>query len=246
MNAKPLQVAAASALLAALHFAVAAAAAGAAVASTAPVERTATVLVATVFDRYLAGLATLRSEFTQTSTDSRGRAQPPLSGTLLISRPGRFRWEIRSSASAVATTQLMVADGRNVWFYDRELEQVTVRGADAALTATPAMLLSGGVDPHAAFDIRAGARVAGLDTVLVKPLRADAEFRQATLSFSGAELKRMSIVDKLGQTTTLQFTKSIRNGAVNPAELVFTPPPGVDVIGTPLAVAASPDSSTKR
>lgn len=226
MNAKPLQVAAASVVLAALQFGVAAA--------------------ATAFDRYLAGLATLRTEFTQTSTDSRGRAQPPVSGTLLISRPGRFRWEIRSSASAVATTQLMVADGRNVWFYDRELEQVTVRGADAALTATPAMLLSGGVDPHAAFDIRAGARSGGLDTVLVKPLRSDAEFRQATLNFSGTELKRMSIVDKLGQTTTLQFAKSIRNGAVNPAELSFAPPPGVDVIGTPLAVAASPDSPAKR
>ena len=38
----------------------------------------------------------------------------------------------------------MVCDGTNLWFFDRDLQQVTVKPVDAALTATPAMLLSGG------------------------------------------------------------------------------------------------------
>ena len=59
----------------------------------------------------------------------------------VILRPGRFRWEL--TPAGAASPQLMVADGKNLWFYDRDLEQVSVKAAAAALTATPASLLSG-------------------------------------------------------------------------------------------------------
>jgi len=189
----------------------------------------------TALDRYLAQLATLRVDFQQSLTDARGRSLESVSGTLLVQRPGRFRWEVRPTKSEAPPTQLMVADGRNVWFYDRELEQVTVRPASSALTATPALLLSGVVDVHVAFDITGEARAGGLDWVRVTPKRADAEFREARLGFSGNELRRMEIADKLGQKSVLDFGRNERNGRVDPAELRFVPPPGVDVIGRPAA-----------
>ncbi len=43
----------------------------------------------------------------------------------------------------------------------------------------------------------------------------------------------MILEDKLGQTATLIFEKVVRNGLVSPEEVSFTPPPDVDVIGTP-------------
>lgn len=128
---------------------------------------------------------------------------------------------------------MLVADGRNLWFYDRDLEQVTVKPADVTLTATPAMLLSGTGDIRVAFDVQALPRAAGLDWVQVTPRADDADFRDARLGFAAGALKRMVLHDKLGQTATLIFGKAVRNGAVNAAELHFTPPPGVDVIGTP-------------
>ena len=189
----------------------------------------------TALDRYLAGLATLRAGFAQTLTDSRGRRIESQRGTLVVVRPGRFRWEVRplSASPNSAPTQIMVADGRNVWFYDVELEQVTVKSAATALTATPAMLLSGAVDVRTTFNTVAMVRSAGLDWVRVTPRRADAEFREARLGFRGAELGRMEIDDRLGQKAVLEFSDVVRNGKV-PAEAVqFTPPRGVDVIGTP-------------
>lgn len=189
----------------------------------------------TALDRFLAGLASLQADFSQTLTDSRGRSVDKLDGTLVVLRPGRFRWEVRLPAAATRTpTQLMVADGRNVWFFDRELEQVTVKPASAALTATPAMLLSGSVDIHAAFDIRDDGKSGGLEWVRVTPRRGDAEFRNARLGFAGLELRRMELDDKLGQRAVLVFGANLRNQAV-PAELLqFTPPAGVDVIGKPV------------
>ena len=190
----------------------------------------------TALDRYLAGLATLRVDFTQTLTDGRGRKVESVAGSLIVQRPGRFRWEVRPAASLPGSpfTQLMVADGRNVWFFDRDLEQVTVRAANGALTATPAMLLSGTMDLRTAFELRAAPRNAGLDWVIVKPKRADAEFREARLGFAAGELRRMDLLDKLGQTAVINFAAALRNGPVQSAELTFTPPAGVDVIGTPV------------
>jgi outer membrane lipoprotein-sorting protein len=42
----------------------------------------------------------------------------------------------------------------------------------------------------------------------------------------------MVISDKLGQVTTLLITHSQRNPRLDAALFRFTPPPGVDVIGT--------------
>lgn len=190
----------------------------------------------TALDRYLTGLATLRVDFTQTLTDGRGRKVESVAGSLIVQRPGRFRWEVRPAAAAPGSsfTQLMVADGRNVWFFDRDLEQVTVRAANGALTATPAMLLSGTMELRSAFDLRSAPRSAGLDWVIVKPKRADAEFREARLGFAAGELRRMDLLDKLGQTAAISFAAARRNGPVQSAELTFTPPAGVDVIGKPV------------
>jgi outer membrane lipoprotein carrier protein len=202
---------------------------------------------ATPLDSYLDDMKTLRATFLQTLADAHGREIDRSSGTLIVSRPGKFSWEIHpqgSGAGAGAAAgpgavpgasggQLMVADGRNLWFLDRDLQQVTVKPADAALSATPAMLLSGTVDARKNFTITPAPKRDGLDWVVVEPHGSEADFRRALMGFEGKELKRMILEDKLGQTATVLFDHVERNGHVAPEEVSFTPPPGVDVIGTP-------------
>jgi len=217
----------------------------------------------TPLDSYLDDMKTLRATFLQTLTDAHGKEIDRANGTLIVSRPGRFSWEIhpqaagssggaqagaaqsgagqpaagQPGASQPGTTQsggqLMVADGRNLWFLDRDLQQVTVKPADAALSATPAMLLSGTVDVRKSFTITSLPRHDGLDWVAVEPHGSEADFKRAVLGFEGKVLKRMILSDKLGQTATIQFDRVEQNGRVAPEEVSFTPPAGVDVIGTP-------------
>ena len=185
---------------------------------------------ATALDRFLDGLTSLRASFSQVVVDGAGKELERGEGSLLVRRPGRFRWEY---APVGAGAQLMIADGANLWFYDRELQQATVKPAAAALTATPVMLLSGTTaELRAAFTISdAGARDS-LDWVQVTPRSATAEFSSAELGFRGLQLARLVIHDRLNQTDTLSFTRSTRGARIDDAELRFTPPPGVDVIGT--------------
>jgi outer membrane lipoprotein carrier protein len=186
----------------------------------------------TALDRYLADFKTLRVSFTQALTDGHGRETQSGHGTLVVQRPGRFRWEIKPAASEAG--QLLVADGKNLWFYDQDLAQVTVKPSTAALSATPALLLSGGGDIRDSFAVSPLAPRGGLDWVRVKPLRADADFREARIGFQHGELVRMELADKLGQTATLLFDHAVRNGPVQSAETNFTVPAGVDLIGTPV------------
>ncbi len=108
--------------------------------------------------------------------------------------------------------QLLVADGRNLWFYDKELAQVTVKPVESALSATPIVLLSGSnAQLHASFDISAGPFHDGLDWVEVRPRAAESDFSHAELGFSGDKLVRMIVKDRLGQTVQLDFPHSVRN-----------------------------------
>jgi outer membrane lipoprotein carrier protein len=188
---------------------------------------------ATPLDSYLDDMKTLRATFLQTLADAHGKEIDRSTGTLIVSRPGKFSWEIHPQGSSAASGQLMVADGRNLWFLDRDLQQVTVKPADAALSATPAMLLSGTVDVRKNFTITPAPKRDGLDWVLVEPHGSEADFRHALMGFDGKDLERMILEDKLGQTATVMFDHVERNGKVAPQEVSFTPPAGVDVIGTP-------------
>ncbi len=213
-----------------------------AAAAATPAPATA---AATPLDKYLENLHTLRATFLQTLADPNGREIDRATGTLIVQRPGKFSWDIQPqpvSGSADATGaiasgggagQLMVCDGVNLWFYDRDLQQVTVKPVDAALSATPAMLLSGAVDVRKSFTIASVGEREGLEWVLVEPAGAQADFRSALFGFEHGELRRMILEDKLDQTATIIFQKIERNGPVRPGEVSFKPPAGADVIGTP-------------
>ena len=127
-----------------------------------------------------------------------------------------------------------MADGRNLWFYDRDLEQATVRPLASSLPQSPAMLLAGGAGLNEAFDVRPDGRQDDLDWVRVSPRDAASDFREARFGFRDRELLRLEIVDKLGQRSLLRFSSVQRNPRIDPSEVRFQPPPGVDVIGTPL------------
>jgi outer membrane lipoprotein carrier protein len=188
----------------------------------------------TPLDRFLDGLTTWQADFSQLLQDGKGRTQSRAEGRMLVSRPGRFRWELRPAAPGPTEfSQLVLADGRNLWFYDRDLAQATVKPASAALASAPAALLAGGANWRDGFVLRSLPKAAGLDWVEVRPRRANAEFRDARLGFIGNDLSRMVLKDNLGQVANIEFRRTQRNPVIAKAELEFVPPKDVDVIGVP-------------
>ena len=191
-----------------------------------PVAATAADAVARV-EAYLGPLKTLSAKFVQVVQDRKGEVTDRASGTLAIARPDRFRWDYREPYE-----QTIVADGRKLWLYDPDLEQVTVRSLEQGLGATPAMLLSGSGKVGDAFT--AGPVEARRDWTWCRllPKQRGSDFERVSLAFDPkGELAAMELVDKLGQTTTIQFTGLKRGAKVDQSLFRFAPPPGADVIG---------------
>jgi outer membrane lipoprotein carrier protein len=190
------------------------------------VSRAADDAVARV-DAYLDSLTTLSAQFVQVVQDRKGEVADRASGTLSIARPDRFRWDYREPYE-----QTIVADGRKLWLYDPDLEQVTVRSMEQGLGATPAMLLSGSGDVGDAFTSGPVEQKQGLTWCRLLPKQPGSDFERVSLGFGKrGELVAMELVDKLGQTTTIQFSGVRRAAKLDESLFRFVPPAGADVIG---------------
>ncbi len=181
---------------------------------------------ATDVDKYLAGLATWSADFTQTIDDGHGKIMRSAAGKLYLQKPGRFRWDYSQPSE-----QLILADGKQIWFYDKDLQQANVRNMDATLSSTPAVLLSGGGSVSSQFDVTALPPDGGLEWYQLIPKHPETDFQLVRIGFRQGQLASMFLADKLNQVTQLTFTNPKRNAKFAADLFTFVPPPGVDVIG---------------
>lgn len=177
-------------------------------------------------ERYLASVNTLSANFSQVVRNRDGQVVDRASGTLSVSRPDRFRWDYQQPYA-----QTIVADGRRLWLYDSDLEQVTVRALEQGLGSTPAMLLSGSGRVADAFTPVAVEQLGEWTWCRLQP-KQDGDFEQVSLAFDRkGELAAMELRDKLGQATVIEFGALRRNPPIDQRVFRFEPPPGADVIG---------------
>ncbi len=187
-------------------------------------------------NEFVTGVSTLSSRFEQTLIDANGEVLEVTSGTLEINRPGQFRW-----AYDEPYEQWLVADGLNLWSYDVDLAQVTVKPQAEALANTPALLLGGSAAVMDEFEYDSSFEEGGLTWVRMHPVDADSGFSRLELAFNGRTLARMVFFDNLEQTTLVSLSDAVINEAIDPAHFEFLPPDGVDVVGTPaLAESEAP------
>ena len=166
-----------------------------------------------------------RGEFSQQLVKRAGQAPAAAKGEFAFSRPGRFRWEIQSPYQ-----QLIVTDGSKLYFYDKDLKQVTVREAGDVISATPAAVLFGGADIDSAFSLKEQGEHDNLQWVEAVPKVADSGFDRIRIGLRDGLPAQMEVQDAFGQVNRFIFTRISRNAAVPDGEFSFTPPAGVDVI----------------
>jgi outer membrane lipoprotein carrier protein len=179
-------------------------------------------------------IATLQGRFEQSLIDADGELLERTSGTLQIQRPGQFRWTYTEPYE-----QQLVADGLNIWSYDVDLAQVTVKPQQEALANTPALLLGGSEDALQQFNNDGSYVEAGTTWVKLSPKNTDSGFLRVELGFKRDRLYRMVFFDNLQQTTLVALHDVEINVPFEPGEFVFNAPEDVDVVGTAAEAAAT-------
>jgi outer membrane lipoprotein carrier protein len=178
------------------------------------------------FQAYLRSTQTASADFEQQVFDREKKLVQRSRGSFTLQRPGRFRWSY-----AQPYAQLIVGDGKRVWIYDEDLNQVTVRAMASALGSTPAALLAGAADVERAFELTNAGQRDGLEWVEAKPREREAGFERIRLGLGTAGVQAMELTDHFGQTTLLRFSNIARNPRVDPDAFRFVPPKGADVLG---------------
>jgi len=188
---------------------------------------------AALVDTFVNDIVTFSGHFEQTLLDANGDRLETSSGRLDVRRPGQLRWVYDEPYE-----QWLVADGLNIWSYDVDLAQVTVKPQEEALANTPALLLGGADDAMDEFVIEQTALQEEPDGpattwVRLRPIDADNGFRHVDLGFVDATLRRMVFVDNLEQTTIVTLDDVVIDQPIDPAVFRFVAPEDVDVVGTP-------------
>ncbi len=179
-------------------------------------------------DAFVDDVVTFSGNFEQVLMDENGEVLERTTGTLEIQRPGQFRWSYVEPYE-----QWLVADGLNVWSYDLDLAQVTVKSQAQALANTPALLLSGSADALEQFDYQGSYKETVTTWVRLAPKNTESGFMRVELGFIKDTLNRMVFFDHLEQTTLVEFRDVAVNEPIDPARFKFIVPQDVDVVGTP-------------
>jgi outer membrane lipoprotein carrier protein len=185
-------------------------------------------------DSFVNDVVTFSGDFEQVLLGPDGEVLERTTGTLEISRPGKFRWSYVEPYE-----QWLIADGLNIWSYDVDLAQVTVKPQADALANTPALLLGGSEDALAQFEYQGSYEEAATTWVRLAPKNTESGFMRVELGFLEGTLHRMVFFDNLDQTTLVEFDNVAVNGEIDAQRFVFNVPDDVDVVGMPAVADAS-------
>ena len=180
-------------------------------------------------DDFVNNVQTISGRFEQQLVDADNIVVDKSSGTIEIHKPGRFRWTYLEPYE-----QILVADGLNVWSYDVDLEQVTVKAQADVLANTPALLLGGSQNVLDDFEYIGSFTERDTVWVRLRPKSTDNGFTKVELGFDEGRLNRMIFSDNLGQTTLIALFDLSLNEEIDEHRFSFSPPDNVDVVGQPL------------
>jgi len=148
-------------------------------------------------------------------------------GRFLIQRPNHFKWQTTEPFE-----QSIIADGRNLWTYDPELEQVTIQNQQSVLADSPLLLLTSSIESLVeAFEIQ---QIKSLDKdnqqLFALTPRHNSLFESVHILIEDKKIKEFFLVDTLGGRTGVQFSNIQLNQKMDVREFIFVAPDGIDII----------------
>lgn len=177
-------------------------------------------------EAFSSGLQSVSGSFSQSVTDANGHGGDASQGNFALQAPRQFRWETLRPYQ-----QTIVADGRRVWVYEPDLEQVSVRNQGVAEAQSPLTVLTDLSQLDRQYTAEESGEREGLSWLKLTSKATEPEFEYAELGFDAKSLVRMVFRDQLGNNTEIRFGDWQRNPRLAADTFRFVPPAGVDVVG---------------
>jgi outer membrane lipoprotein carrier protein len=178
------------------------------------------------FKSFVGSTKAARGEFTQRQIkkSDAGKQQVPSSGTFVFARPGKLIWTYTRPYE-----QVLQADGDQLYIYDKDLNQVTVKKLGDALGSSPAAILFGSNDLEKNFTLSEAGKREGMEWLNATPKAKDSQFQQISIGLRNGTPEAMELKDSFGQTSVLTFQKFEKNPPLGATQFKFEVPKGADV-----------------
>lgn len=177
-------------------------------------------------------LGDLRADFTQRAFNRALGQTIEAEGTVYFKRPGKMRWEYRTPSP-----QEIVSDGRTLWVYTPELNQVNVGEAPGALAGPAGSFLAGLGQVGEEFTVRflnpaAQTDRAGNAVLDLRPRRPTPMLTRliVTVDVRDSLVRKAVLYDQFDNTVTMLFTRITPNAGLADSLFTFTPPKGAAVV----------------
>ncbi len=174
--------------------------------------------------QFLKSTNALSAGFKQLTLNENGQILQSSDGQFYLSRPGRFRWSYQQPF-----VQEIVSREGKVWFYDQDLEQVTIKKLDQSLGSTPALLLGGEIELEENFTLEQQGVDEDLHWIKLLPKNEESGFHYILIGMNNGQLGGMELSDNFGQLTRIYFSDLKINPELDSELFNFIPPEGVDV-----------------
>jgi outer membrane lipoprotein carrier protein len=177
-------------------------------------------------DRHYNQLHCLKAGFTETYEGLGVRRSE--SGTLLLLKPGRMKWDYSSPAG-----KLFLLDGKFAWFYargDSQVQRIPAKELDDL--RSPLRFLLGHTELEKEVNSLTLASLPnGQFTLTGQPKGQEKRLNRLTLTVTGeGTITGIEVEEADGALTRFTFTAEKTNVPIPAEEFRFTPPPGVPVV----------------
>ena len=153
-------------------------------------------------------------------------------GHFVFQRPRRFIWDTDKPYE-----QKLIADGKQLILWDKDLNQATIRQAGQALAATPAAILFGETALDLHFDLVDGEERLGMKWVSLSPKKNpnakggnDLPYTKISVGMANGLPKALELTDGLGSVVLVTLDKIQLNVNLPANRFTFTPPAGAEVL----------------
>ncbi|MCW8933888.1 MAG: outer membrane lipoprotein chaperone LolA [Gammaproteobacteria bacterium] len=177
-------------------------------------------------EKFLDNTSSFSARFQQKLVDKYGYLLQQSAGSLNMQRPGKFRWDY-----ILPYPQNIISNGKKIWMYDSELEQVNVRPYDQVLASSPVNLLDNNQKLDIEFKVADMPKKDGQYWVKLIPRNMESDFKEMQVGLLDGKIKTMRFIDNFEQQTQIEFEQLVVNPQFEDSKFEFVTPAGTDVIG---------------
>ncbi|MET3118440.1 outer membrane lipoprotein carrier protein [Undibacterium sp. GrIS 1.8] len=180
------------------------------------------------FKAFATNIKSAKGEFLQQQVkmvDGAPKVTKTSSGIFIFARPGKFIWTYQKPYE-----QVLQADGDQLFIFDKDLSQVTIKKLGNALGASPAAILFGSGDLEKSFTLREVGVKQGLEWLEATPKDKDSNFEHIGIGMKDGAPLALELRDSFGQISLLTLKNIEKNPTLKADQFKFVIPAGVDVL----------------